>query len=64
MSRASFHADLKELERDGTAVKLRAVAATLTAEEHHGLAAEAAAGDRLAALVQAVLASPAGTEDA
>jgi hypothetical protein len=51
-------ADLEELERDGTAARLRAVAATLTVEEHHRLAAEAEAGDRLAELMVAVLATP------
>jgi hypothetical protein len=54
--------DLEQLERDGTAARLRAVAATLTPEEHHRLAAEAAGGDRLAALVQVVLTTSAGTE--
>jgi hypothetical protein len=55
-------ADLAEFERDGTAEKLRAITATLTAEEHQRLAAEAASGDRLAALMQAVLASPSSEE--
>jgi hypothetical protein len=50
-------ADLEQLERDGTAAQLRAIAATLTAEEHERLRAEAASGDRLAALVTAVLAT-------
>jgi hypothetical protein len=58
----AFLADLEALERDGTAAQLRAVAATLSAEEHERLAAEAAAGDRLAELVMAVLAPPATTE--
>src|SRR5262245_35154954 len=52
----AFLADLEELERDGTPARLRAVATTFTAEEHHRLAAEAATGDRLAELVLAVLA--------
>lgn len=43
-------ADLRALERDGTAAKLRAIAATLTPDEHERLRAEAAAGDRLAVL--------------
>jgi hypothetical protein len=64
MSAASFRTDLEALERDGTAAQLRAVAATLTAEEQQRLAAEAAAGDRLAQLVQVVLATAAGTEGA
>jgi len=55
-------ADLAELERDSTVARLREVAATLTAEEHQRLAAEAAAGDGLAELVMAVLAPPATTE--
>jgi hypothetical protein len=58
MSAASFRTDLEALERDGTAEKLRAIAATLTAEEHKRLAAEAATGDRLAELMVAVLATP------
>jgi hypothetical protein len=37
---------------------LRAIATTLTAAEHHRLAAEAAGGDRLAALMVGVLAAP------
>jgi hypothetical protein len=49
-------ADLEQLERDGTAAQLRAIGATLTAQEHQRLAAEAASGDRLAELVQGVLA--------
>ena len=49
--------NLEQLERDGTAARLRAIAATLTAEEHQRLAAEAASGDRLAQLIVAVLAS-------
>jgi hypothetical protein len=55
-------ADLEALERDGTAAQLRAVAATLTAAEHQRLVAEAAAGDRLAQLVVAVLAAIPRTE--
>jgi hypothetical protein len=51
-------ADLEALERDGTAEKLRAIAATLTAAEHQRLVAEAAAGDRLAEIIVAVLATP------
>jgi hypothetical protein len=47
-------ADLEELEHDGTAAKLRAIAATLTPPEHDRLVAEAA-GDRLAELVQAAV---------
>jgi hypothetical protein len=54
---AALLATLEELERDGTAAQLRAIAATLTAEEHDRIAAEAAEGDRLAQLVVAVLAS-------
>jgi len=50
-------ADLEQLERDGTAGRRRVIAATLTAEEHQRLAAEAAAGDRLAELMVAVLAT-------
>jgi hypothetical protein len=50
--------DLTELERAGTAARLRAIAATLTPDEHQRLAAEAATGDHLAVLMQAVLASP------
>jgi len=52
--------DLEALERDGTAAQLRSIAATLTAEEHQRLAAEAAAGDRLAELMVGVLATPHG----
>jgi hypothetical protein len=53
-------ADLAELERDGTAAKLRAIARTLISEEHaQRLAAEAAAGDQLAQLIlQAVACIP------
>jgi len=51
-------ADLEALERDGTAAQLRRVAEGLTPDEHHRLAAEAAAGDRLAALMVAVLSTP------
>jgi hypothetical protein len=50
--------DLEALERDGTGAQLRAIAATLTAEEHQRLAVEAATGDRLAELMVAVLATP------
>jgi len=46
-------ADVEEFERDGTAAKLRAVAATLTSEEHQRLRAEAG----LAELLTAVLAA-------
>src|SRR5262245_36813863 len=48
---------VEALERDGTAARLRAIAATLTAEEHQRLATEAATGDRLAALMVGVLAT-------
>ena len=48
-------ADVEALERDGGAGKLRAIAATLTPEEHQRLRAEAASGDRLAALMVGVL---------
>jgi len=51
-------ADLDELERDGTAARLRAIGGTLTPEERDCLAAEVATGDRLAALLVAVLATP------
>ena len=50
-------ADVEALERDGTAGRLRAIATTLTPAEHERLRAEAAAGDRLAELVTAVLAT-------
>jgi len=50
--------DLEQLERDGSAAQLRAIAATLTPAEHERLRAEAAAGDRLAELVAAVLTTP------
>src|SRR5215472_6022452 len=53
----SLLADLEQLERDGTAGRLRSIAATLTPEEHERLRAEAATGDRLAALMVAVLAT-------
>jgi hypothetical protein len=53
-----------DLETGGTAARLRAIATTLTPEEHRRLAAEAAAGDRLAELVVAALATAAGTEGA
>jgi len=56
--RRALLADLEQLERDGTAAKLRAVAATLTPDEHERLRGEAASGDRLAELVMAVLATP------
>jgi hypothetical protein len=56
-------ADLEQLERNGTAAQLRAVAATLTPVEHRRLAAEAAAGDRLAGLICAMLASCAPAEE-
>ncbi len=56
--RRVFFADLEQLERDGTAATLRATGATLTPEEHEWLRAEAAAGDRLAELMVAVLAPP------
>jgi len=56
--RGALRTDLDELERDGGAQTLRAVAATLTPAEHQRLAAEAAAGDRLAALMVAVVAAP------
>jgi hypothetical protein len=51
-------AALEELERDGTAAKLRVIAEGLTAAEHERLRAEAAAGDPLAELITAVLATP------
>ena len=47
-----------ELERDGTAEKLRAVA--ITPEENVRLRAEAAAGDHLAEIITAVLATTEG----
>jgi hypothetical protein len=50
-------ADVEALERDGSAAKLREIAVTLTPAEHERLRAEAAAGDRLAELVTAVLAT-------
>src|SRR5262245_41130841 len=56
--RRALVADLEQLEHDGTAARLRAIARTLTAEEHHRLAAAAAAGDRLAAFMVGVLATP------
>jgi hypothetical protein len=62
MPTAVLLTDLEQLERDGTAAQLRAIAASLAADERHRLGAEAAAGDRLAILVQAVLATPVGTE--
>jgi hypothetical protein len=51
-------ADVEALERDGGAGKLRAIAATLTPEEHQRLRAEVAEGDRLAEMIMAVLAVP------
>ena len=53
-------ADVAELERDGSSLKLRAIASTLTSEEHaRRLAAEAAAGDQLTQLIlQAVACTP------
>jgi hypothetical protein len=54
--------DLEAFERDGTAERLRVIATTLTPAEHERLRAEAAAGDRLAELVMAVLATAAMTE--
>jgi hypothetical protein len=51
-------ATLEQLESDGSAAKLREIAVTLTPEEHERLRAEAAAGDRLAELVVAVLVAP------
>jgi hypothetical protein len=51
-------ADLEQLERDGTGARLRAIAATITREEHERLRAEAAAGDQLAALMVGVLTTP------
>jgi hypothetical protein len=56
---ARFLDELEQLERDGTGAQLRAIAATLTPEEHERLRAEAATGDRLAALMVGVLATPA-----
>jgi hypothetical protein len=53
----ALRADLEELEQDGMGDRLRAIARTLTPEEHQRLAAEAAAGDRLAELMVAVLAT-------
>src|SRR5262245_30658642 len=55
--RRALVADLEALERDGTAPRLRSIATTLTPEEHERLRAEAAAGDRLAELMVAVLAT-------
>jgi hypothetical protein len=55
-------ADLEQLERDGTAAKLRAIATTLTPEEHERLRAEATAGDRLAEMILVVLAAPTTAE--
>jgi hypothetical protein len=49
--------DVEALEQDCTAAQLRAVAGTLTPAEHRRLVAEATAGDRLALLMRAVLAS-------
>ena len=56
--RRVLRTDLETLEGDGTAEELRAFAATLAREEHERLAAEAAAGERLAELMVAVLAPP------
>ena len=56
--RRALRADLEQLERDGTAAKLRATAASLTPAELERLRAEAAAGDRLAELATAGLAIP------
>jgi hypothetical protein len=53
--------DVEALERDGTAAKLRAIAATLLPIEHERLRAEAAVGDRLAELVMTVLTAGADT---
>jgi len=53
-------ADVEALERDGSASRLRAIAATLTPEEQHRLEAEAASGDRLAELIVACLATTEG----
>jgi hypothetical protein len=52
-------ADLETLERDGTAQRLRALAATLTPTERDRLAAEAAEGDPLAGLIAATVAGTA-----
>ena len=49
-----YRADVEELESDGTGEKLRAIAATLTPEEHDRLAAEATRDDKVAQLVVAV----------
>ena len=54
----TFLAALEELEREGTATKLRMIAEGLTPEEHERLRAEAAMGDRLAKLLTAVLDMP------
>lgn len=62
MATAARLADLDHLERDGTAEKLRAIAATLTPEELTRLGSEVAEGDRLAQVVAAVLASIPRTE--
>jgi hypothetical protein len=62
-ARRTLRADLEQLERDGTAAQLCAVAATLTSEEHQRLAHEAASGDRLAELITAVV-GPVATPEA
>jgi hypothetical protein len=49
-------ADLETLDRDGTAARLRNLAATLTPPGRERLAAEAAAGDPLAGLIWAAVA--------
>src|SRR5215475_9767901 len=51
-------ADLEQLERDGMAGRLREIATTLTTAEHERLQAEVAAGDSLAQIITAVLATP------
>jgi hypothetical protein len=51
-------ANLEALERDGTGAQLRAIAVTVTPEEHERLRALAAAGDRLAELIVGVLGRP------
>jgi hypothetical protein len=56
---ALLRGDLEVLERDGSPAMLRAIATSLTPEEHHRLAAEVASGDLLAQLVATVvLATP------
>src|SRR5215813_12146705 len=56
--RRALLADVDELEHAGMGDRLRAIASTLTTEEHRRLAAEASAGDRLAEMMLAVLATP------